>query len=62
MLDIAKNKLKGNLYNQNILDINLNNKYNIIISMFAVINHLKDIIELEQVLLNFKKYYFQMVK
>lgn len=55
MLDIAKNRLSSNLYNQNILDINLNNKYNIIISMFAVINHLKDTIELEQALLNLKK-------
>lgn len=55
MLDIAKNRLSSNIYNQNILDININNKYNIIISMFAVINHLKDTIELEQALLNLKK-------
>lgn len=55
MLDIAKTRLKGNLYNQNILDININNKYNIIISMFAVVNHLNNINELEQALLNFKK-------
>jgi len=55
MLDIAKNRLSSNLYNQNILDININNKYNIIISMFAVVNHLKDTIELEQALLNLKK-------
>ena len=55
MLDIAKNRLSGNLYNQNILNIKLNKKYNTIISMFAVINHLKDTIELEQVLFNLKK-------
>lgn len=55
MLDIAQKRLKGNLYNQNILNINIKKKYNIIISMFAVINHLKDINELEQTLVNFKK-------
>lgn len=54
MLEIAKTRLKCNLYNQNILDININKRYDVIISMFAVINHLKDIRELEQVLLNLK--------
>lgn len=54
MLDIAKNRLKGNLYNQNILNIKLNTKYNVIISMFAVINHLKDTSELERTLTNLK--------
>lgn len=39
MLEIAKTRIKGNLYNQNMLNININKKYNIIISMFAVINH-----------------------
>ena len=55
MLEIAKTRIKGNLYNQNMLNININKKYNIIISMFAVINHLKNIDELEKCLLNFKK-------
>lgn len=55
MLDIAKTRLKTNLYNQNILDIKIDKKYDIIISMFAVINHLKDTYELETCLLNLKK-------
>lgn len=54
MLDIAKNKLKGNLYNYNILDININQKYDVIISMFAVINHLKDTKDLENAFTNLK--------
>ncbi len=54
MLEIAKTRIKGNLYHQNILHINISKKYNVIISMFAVINHLKDIKELEICLLNLK--------
>lgn len=56
MITIAKNKLNGNLYIQSILDININQKYDIIISMFAVINHLKDTKELEVALTNLKKH------
>lgn len=55
MLDIAKTRLNTNLYNQNILDININKKYDTIISMFAVINHLKDTNELTICLNNLKK-------
>ncbi len=55
MLEIAKTRINGNLYNQNILNININKEYNIIISMFAVINHLKNIDELEICLINLKK-------
>ena len=55
MLNIARTRLKGNLYHQNILNIDLNNQYNIIISMFAVINHLKDMNELTKALSNFSK-------
>lgn len=54
MLEIAKTRITGKLYNQNILDINITKKYNVIISMFAVINHLKDIVELEKCLFNLK--------
>lgn len=46
MLDIAKTRLKSQLYLQDILNINLNKKYNVIISMFAVLNHLNDVKEL----------------
>ena len=55
MLNIARTRLRGNLYNQNMLNINVNTKYDVIISMFAVINHLKNIKELENTLKNFKK-------
>ena len=54
MLDIAKTRVHSNLYLQNILDLNINKKYNVIISMFAVLNHLKDTQELEKALLNLK--------
>lgn len=54
MLNIAKKRLHTNLYLQNILEINLEKKYDVIISMFAVINHLKDLNELEVCLNNLK--------
>lgn len=54
MLKIARTRLNSTLYLQNILDININKKYDIVISMFAVINHLKDLNELEKCLLNLK--------
>ncbi len=54
MLDIAKTRIKSHLYLQNILDLNINKKYDVIISMFAVINHLKDVKELEKALMNLK--------
>ena len=55
MLDIAKTRISSNLYLQNVLDININQKYDVIISMFAVLNHLKDTRELEKALINLKK-------
>lgn len=54
MLEIARTRLNNNLYLQNILNININKKYNNIISMFAVFNHLKNIDELKKALLNLK--------
>ena len=54
MLNFAKTLIKGNLYKQNILDIKIDKKYNIIISMFAVINHLNNVEELEKCLINLK--------
>ena len=54
MLDIAKKRLKSNFYLQNILNINIDKKYDVIISMFAVVNHLKNIEELEKCFLNLK--------
>lgn len=58
MLDIAKNRISGNLYCQNMLNIDINKKYDAIISMFAVINHLKEVDELDKVLSNLKKLVF----
>ena len=55
MLDIAKTRVYSNLYLQNILDININQKYDVIILMFAVLNHLKYTQELEKALTNLKK-------
>ena len=55
MLELAKTRIKGNLYNQDILDMNINNKYDVIISMFAVLNHLTDLEELKRALINLKK-------
>ena len=55
MLEIAKTRLKTNLYWQNILEIDISKKYNIIISMFAVFNHLKDTDELMRGLMNLKQ-------
>lgn len=55
MLEIAKTRINGSLYQQNILDINIDKKYDVVMSMFAVINHLKDINELEKCLINLKK-------
>ena len=54
MLDIAKTRLHSNFYLRNITDINIAKKYNVIISMFAVINHLKDTQALEKALINLK--------
>lgn len=54
MLEIAKTRLNSNFYLQNILDINIDKKYDVTISMFAVINHLKSIDELEKCLSNLK--------
>lgn len=55
MLDIARTRVHSNLYQQNILDIHINHEYNVIISMFAVLNHLKSTTELQKSLLNLQK-------
>ena len=54
MLEIAKTRIHSNLYLQNVLDIHIKQKYDVIISMFAVLNHLKDTQELEKALMNVK--------
>ena len=54
MLDIAKMRIHSNLYLQDILNLNINKKYDVIISMFAVLNHLKDEQELVKCFSNLK--------
>ena len=48
MLDIAQTRVKGNLFEANLLNFNINKKYDCIISMFAVFNHLNDYDEFEK--------------
>ena len=52
MIEIAKTRISGSLYCQDMLNLNINNKYDVIISMFAVINHLKNKKELIEVFKN----------
>ena len=56
MLDIAKTRVKGNLIEANLLDFNINKKYDSIISMFAVFNHLNDYKEFEEGIMHCYKY------
>lgn len=56
MLEVANTRLKSNFYSQNILDINIDKKYDVIISMFAVLNHLKSVDELLYLLMLKQKY------
>jgi len=53
MLDISRTRVKGKLYNGDMLDFSLNKKYDVIICMFAVINHLKNEAQLGKALSNF---------
>lgn len=48
MLDIAKSRTKGHLFCGNLLDYKSNKTYDVIISMFAVFNHLQNYKELEK--------------
>lgn len=52
MLDIAKIRTNGETFIGNLLNFKLNKKYDAIISMFAVFNHLQNYEELEQGILN----------
>jgi len=52
MLDIAKIRANGETFIGNLLDFKLKQKYDAIISMFAVFNHLKSYEELEKGILN----------
>lgn len=48
MLDIARTRTKGKLYQGNLLDLQINKKYDAILSMFAVFNHLSTYEEFER--------------
>lgn len=56
MLDVAKARVKGTLYQENLLDFKPHKKYDAIISMFAVFNHLANEQELEEALLHWYEY------
>lgn len=52
MLEIAKTRTKGTLYQGDLLNYSINKKYDAIISMFAVFNHLKNYDEFESAILH----------
>lgn len=56
MLDVAKTRVNGTLYHGNLLDFKPHKKYDAIISMFAVFNHLANEQELEESLLHWYEY------
>ncbi len=56
MLNIASSRTKGTLYNGNLLDFKIKKQYDVIISMFAVFNHLKSYQEFEQGILHWYKH------
>ena len=55
MVEIAKNKVEGNFFVSDLLEVKLEQKYDLIISFFAVFNHLKNYKEFEKSLFNLKK-------
>lgn len=48
MLDIARKRVKGSLFEGNLLNYEIDKKYDVVISMFAVFNHLKSYHEFEK--------------
>lgn len=52
MLEIANTRTNGKLFQGNLLDYKVSEKYDVIISMFAVFNHLKNYEELEKGILH----------
>jgi len=55
MVDIANSKISGNFFQADLLKVNLKEKYDMIISFFAVFNHLKNYREFKKALTNLKK-------
>lgn len=54
MINIANEKVKGHFFIDDLLDIKSKNKYDLIISFFAVFNHLRNYKEFKMALLNLK--------
>ena len=52
MIKVAKTRVKGNIYNQNVLDLKLEEKYKAIIVMKSVLNHLNSYVQFEIALKN----------
>lgn len=55
MINISKTKVVGNVYKGNVLNYTSEKKYDAVISMFAVFNHLKNNLEFEQGINNLYK-------
>ncbi|MFW5902483.1 MAG: class I SAM-dependent DNA methyltransferase [archaeon] len=56
MLEVAREKVKGELTQGNMKNFDLNNKYDAITCLFAAFNHLKNLKEVEKALKCFKKH------
>jgi len=54
MVDLANNKIKGKFFQGDILNLEISDKFDVIISFFAVFNHLKSYRELKVALKNLK--------
>lgn len=52
MIKVAKTRVKGNIYNKNVLNLKLDEKYNAIILMKSVLNHLNSYDEFEKSIKN----------
>ncbi len=55
MLDIAKTRTKGKLFQGDLLNYEIDKKYGVIISMFAVFNHLNNYEEFEKGIIKWYK-------
>lgn len=56
MIDIANSKIPNHFFVDDLLSLRTNKKYDLIISFFAVFNHLKSYTELKQSLINLKNH------
>ena len=54
MLNIANKKIPNHFHQENLLEFNTDKKYDLVISFFAVFNHLKNIKEFKTALINLR--------